>query len=131
MDFLSNNADDNEAMVEQHLEDIKVAGFKKYVVDIDNQYVDLIDSMSVEERNEVINEIISLHNDNLNEKKQAKTIFKLIGMIIVSLIVLLFAAPGVFWVINKSFTLTKNNYSEMQNHFEVLYQNQTQKKMLK
>ncbi|MCQ2957704.1 MAG: hypothetical protein MJ180_02255 [Candidatus Gastranaerophilales bacterium] len=96
-------------------------GYKKYVVTINKEFVPLIDSMSVEERNETINEIISLHSDNVNEKQQMKQITKGVVIGVVSLIVLIFFIPAVLWLVNLSFNLTQNSYAEMENNFEVLY----------
>ena len=47
----------------------------------------------------------------------------LILLLFAFVLILLFAAPGLLWLINQSFTMTKNNYHEMQTHFEVLYKN--------
>ena len=115
--------DENRELIESHLQREEESGFKKYVVSIDSKYVALIDEMSVDARNELINDIISLHQDEQNEKKQNKKILKICLFILIFLILLLFTAPGILWLVNQSFTLTKNNYSEMQNNFEVLYQN--------
>lgn len=96
-------------------------GYKKYVITIKKEFVPLIDSMSVEERNETINEIIAIHSDNVNEKQQIKQITKGVVIGVISLIALIFFIPCVIALINLSFNLTQNNYAEMQNNFEVLY----------
>lgn len=119
----SEEEDNNIELVQNHLEKEAEAGAKKYVVTIDAKYVALVDEMSIDERNELINDIISVHNDEQNEKKTNKKILKIASAMLIFLMVLLFAAPGILWLINQSFTLTKNNYSEMQNNFEVLYKN--------
>lgn len=119
----SENEDNNAEILEAHFNKIEQAGVKKYVVSIDNAFVPLLDEMSIEERNEVINDIISLHNDNVNEKKQTKKAIKIFAQIVIFILILLFAAPGILWLINQSFTLTQNNYAEMQTNFEVLYKN--------
>lgn len=119
----SEEEDNNIELVQNHLEKEAEAGTKKYVVTIDAKYVALVDEMSIDERNELINDIISVHNDEQNEKKTNKKILKIASAMLIFLMVLLFAAPGILWLINQSFTLTKNNYSEMQNNFEVLYKN--------
>ncbi len=121
--IFSENNNDNEEILENHLQQEKAAGVKKYVISVKSQYIDLIDSMSIEERNDVINDIISEHNDYVNEKKQIKIFAKTALNVVILIFILLFAAPGALWLVNKSFTLTKNNYSEMQNNFEVLYKN--------
>ena len=122
MDF---SQEDNQEidLVEEHLEKVEAEGVKKYVVSIENRFVPLIDEMSIDERNEVINDIIALHNDEVNSKKQTKKALKYTIATILLFITLLFAAPGLLWLINQSFTMTQNNYSEMQNNFEVLYKN--------
>ena len=122
----SENENDNYEIIDNHQQNIKDSGVKKYVVSINNEYVPLIDEMSIEERNEIINDIIAEHNDRTNEKKQLRFYIKTSIVILIFIFALLFAAPGVLWLINKSFTLTKNNYSEMQTNFEVLYENKKQ-----
>lgn len=120
MDF---SEEEKNEILETHFEKIKKNGEKKYIITIREEYVNLIDSMSIEERNETINDIISVHNDNINEQKQKKRITKITIGIIVGFLLLLFLAPFTLWLINYSFTMTQNNYSEMQNNFEVLYKN--------
>ena len=118
----SEDENDNYEIIDNHLQSIKDSGVKKYVVSINNEYVHLIDDMSIDERNEIINDIIAEHNDHINERKQFKIYVKTGILILVFIFVLLFAAPGALWLVNKSFTMTKNNYNEMQTNFEVLYE---------
>lgn len=119
MNFSEENNDDN--LIDTHHDQIENDGYKKYVVSINNEFVPLIDAMSVERRNELINEIISLHNDEINDKKQMKQGVKVATLTIIALIILLFAAPFVLWLVNKSYTMTRDNYNEMEQNFEVLY----------
>ena len=121
----SEDENQNENLLEKHFEKINEVGVKKYVISIDNKYSHIVDKMSIDERNELINDIISLHCDNVNEKKQAKKFVQTLFKIFIFFLILLFAAPGLLWLINKSFTLTKNNYTEMQTNFEILYENKT------
>ena len=109
----SEDENDNYEIIDNHLQKIQDSGVKKYVVSINNKYTSLIDEMSIDERNEIINDIIAEYNDHINEKKQFKIYVKTGILILIFILVLLFAAPGVLWLINKSFTMTKNNYNEM------------------
>ena len=115
--------EENMSLLNTHIQKVSQTGVKKYVVNIDARFVPLIDSMSVEERNEAINDIIAEYNDRVTEKKIMKKTYKIVLFVILGLFLLLFTAPTILWAINKSFTMTKNNYSEMQNNFEVLYKN--------
>lgn len=118
MDF---SEDEKNEIMNKHNERIQKDGSKKYIVTIYNEYVPLLDSMSIEERNDTINDIISVHYDNTNEKKQKRKIFKIITSIVIAFLILIFIAPLSLWLINYSFTTTQNNYTEMQNNFKVLY----------
>ena len=115
--------EENMSLLNTHIQKVSQTGVKKYVVNIDARFVPLIDSMSVEERNEAINDIIAEYNDRVTEKKIMKKTYKIILFVILGLFLLLFTAPTILWAINKSFAMTKNNYSEMQTNFEVLYKN--------
>ena len=114
--------EEKNEILDKHLEKVKKDGKKKYVVTIYQENIETIDSMSIQERNDVINDIISLHKDNVNEKKHKQNIIKFLIYGIVCFLILLFIAPFTLWLINYSFTTTQNNYNEMQNNFEVLYQ---------
>ncbi len=122
----SDDENENYEIIDNHMQKIDDAGVKRYVVSIDNRYARLLDSMSIEERNGIINDIIAEYNDRMSDKKQFKSYAKAGIAIVILMLVLLFAAPGVLWLINKSFTMTKNNYNEMQTNFEVLYENRKQ-----
>lgn len=113
---------DDEEIIDKHKQEIIAENAKKYVVTIRKEFVPLLDSMSVEKRNEIINEIISLHNEEINEKMQIKHSMKMATITAILIIVLLFAAPFIMWLVNKSYTMTRNNYHEMQRNFEVLYE---------
>ncbi len=118
---ISNDLKSNDDILDNHKEKLAEAGVKKYVISIYNEFVPLMDSMSVEERTEAINEIISVHNDAINEKKLIKRGAKVLVAALIGMIVLIFAAPCLLWLVNKSYTLTRNSYNEMQTNFEVLY----------
>ena len=118
MDFSERSDED---ILDNHKQEIQADSAKKYVITINKEFVPLIDSMSVEKRNEIINEIISVHNEEINEKMQIKHSMKMATITAILIIVLLFAAPFIMWLINKSYTLTRNSYNEMQRNFEVLY----------
>ena len=122
----SEDENENYEIIDNHMQKIDDAGVKKYVVSIDNRYARLLDSMSIDERNDIINDIIAEYDDRISDKKQLKSYVKASIAIVILMLVLLFAAPGVLWLINKSFTMTKNNYNEMQTNFEVLYENRKQ-----
>lgn len=115
--------EENLTVLNTHLQKISQTGVKKYVVSIDARFIPLLDSMSVDERNDAINDIIAEYSERVTEKKLLKKTYKVIMFIILGLFLLLFTAPAVLWMVNKSFDMTKNNYSEMQNNFEVLYKN--------
>jgi len=118
MDFSEDNENNMIDNLQQHIEE---KGYKKYVVSINNEFVPLVDAMSIERRNELINEIISLHNDEINEKIQLKQNIKVTIFTVIIIIALIFAAPVILWLANKSYTLTRNSYNEMESNFEVLY----------
>jgi len=115
--------EENEKLeiLDNHRKQLEQDGYKKYVVAIRKEFVHLVDSMSVDERNETINDIIAYHSDAVAEKKQISQLTKGILIGVASLIILIFFIPCLIGLINLSFSLTQNNYAEMQNNFEVLY----------
>ena len=100
---------------------MSVEGYKKYIVYIDPENEEYINSLSIQERKDIINSI--LHGEDLKTKKlkqeqQKKEMF--IQMLIVFVCVII-GFPLLYKFTNYCLTVTINSYREAQTNFEKLY----------
>ena len=98
-----------------------VEGYKKYIVYIDPENEEYINSLSVQERKDIINSI--LHGEDLKARKKKKEEQKkdlLIQTIIVFLCIIV-GFPMLYKFTNYCLTATINSYREAQTNFEKLY----------
>ena len=94
---------------------------KKYVVYINPDNVDYVDNLSIDERTELINSVIS-ERQSLN-KKQSVLLDRqryLKHLMIVCITVIL-SFPLLFYAVNKSLQATITNYQQSQQNFQKLY----------
>ncbi|MDD3593093.1 MAG: hypothetical protein PHX18_00525 [Candidatus Gastranaerophilales bacterium] len=121
MEFSDENLE--QSTLDKELHHIEEQGYKKYVVKINNKFVSLIDDMSVDERNSIINDILETYREQENEKRQTRFIKGMAIKILITIFVMLFVVPFIFLAINKALNVTSKNYKEMQNNFQTLYDN--------
>ena len=98
-----------------------VEGYKKYIVYIDPENEEYINSLSLQERKDIINSI--LHGEDIKTRKQKKEQQKrdfLIQTIIVFLCIIV-GFPMLYKFTNYCLTATINSYREAQTNFEKLY----------
>ena len=95
--------------------------YKKYVIYIDQINFEFIDSLSIQERKELINSILheqdELRKARLREERRKKLV-SILMFIILSVFVLV---PLLFLVINKCMEATIVNYRRNQDNWEVLF----------
>ncbi len=114
--------DDRKQEKMDPLEEAKLnAVYKKYVIYINNENEHFIDSLSLEERKNLINKILYEQNivtekEKLERKKRESTI-----KLFISLITFLIAVPLIYFLFNVSMEATIQNYKSSKNNFEVLY----------
>lgn len=125
----NNNLPQNEQMIydkkEEKLDPLEEAKlnavYKKYVIYINNENEHFIDSLTLEERKNLINKIlyeqnIVAENEKIEKKKRENTI-----KLFVSIITFLIAVPVIYLLFNISMEATIQNYRHSKNNFEVLY----------
>lgn len=95
--------------------------YSKYVIYIDPQNVDFIDSLTVKERKNLINRILREQDDIAITKHRFKVINSVIKHIVVALLTITISIPVIYWTINASLEATINNYRRSQSIFQTLY----------
>ena len=113
---------ENENLLAEHQKNIEDTGYKKYVIQVHNSYIDLLDNLTQEERNDVINDILATYNDDMQEKQFWKNTFNISLKILLVLFILIVVVPFFFTIFVKSLELTSSTNKQMQHNFEVLYQ---------
>ena len=95
--------------------------YSKYVIYIDPQNVDFIDSLTVKERKNLINKILREQDDIAITKQRFKIINTIIKHAIVAILTITLSIPVIYWTINASLEATINNYRRSQTIFKTLY----------
>ena len=95
--------------------------YSKYVIYIDPQNVDFIDSLTVKERKNLINKILREQDDIAITKQRFKIINTIIKHAIVAILTITLSIPVIYWTINASLEATINNYRRSQTIFQTLY----------
>ena len=95
--------------------------YSKYVIYIDPQNVDFIDSLTVKERKNLINKILREQDDIAITKHRFKVINTILKHIIVAVLTVTVSIPVIYWTINASLEATINNYRRSQSIFQTLY----------
>ena len=95
--------------------------YSKYVIYIDPQNVDFIESLTVKERKNLINKILK-DQDNISvTKKNFRTIQTVIRHAIVAILTVTISIPVIYYAINASLEASINNYRRSQTNFQTLY----------
>lgn len=95
--------------------------YSKYVIYIDPQNVDFIESLTVKERKNLINKVLR-EQDNIAITKQRFYILQtVIKHAIIAILTISISVPIVYYTINASLEATINNYRRSQNIFQTLY----------
>lgn len=95
--------------------------YSKYVIYIDPQNVNFIESLTVKERKNLINKILREQDDINITKQRWKKVRTIIGHAIVGIITLAVSVPIVYYAINASLEASINNYRRSQANFQTLY----------
>ena len=95
--------------------------YSKYVIYIDPQNVDFIDSLTVKERKNLINKILREQDDIAITKHRFRVINTIIKHAIVAILTITVSIPVIYWTINASLEATINNYRRSQSIFQTLY----------
>ena len=117
-----NKDSENENLLAEHQRKIDDTGYKKYVIQVHNSYVDLLDNLTQDERNDVINDILATYSDDMQEKQFWKNTLNISMKVLLVLFILIVVVPFFFTIFVKSLELTSSTNKQMQHNFEVLYQ---------
>ena len=95
--------------------------YSKYVIYIDPQNVNFIESLTVKERKNLINGILRQQDDISVTKLRFKVIQMIIRHVIIIVLTLAISIPVVYHVINASLEATINNHRSAQTNWQTLY----------
>ena len=95
--------------------------YSKYVIYIDPENKDFIESLTVKERKNLINRILKEQDDIAITKKRLNLLHTLIKHSIVAIITVAIAIPIIYTTINASLEASINNYRRSQGLFQTLY----------
>lgn len=94
---------------------------KKYVIYIDSDNVNFIESLSINDRRLVINKILRDECETIVLKKKNEKKQKFIRHAIVATITFVIGFPLMFYSVNKAMELTLDNYQQAKENFSKLY----------
>lgn len=95
--------------------------YSKYVIYIDPQNVDFINSMTVKERKNLINKILREQDDIAITKQRFRIVQTVIRHAIVAILTIAVSIPIIYFTINTSLEASINNYRRSQTIFQTLY----------
>lgn len=95
--------------------------YSKYVIYIDPENKEFIDSLTVKERKNLINRIIREQDAISLTKRKLSKMQAIITHVIIAITTITIAIPVLYWAVNASLEATINNYRQSQSAFEILY----------
>ena len=95
--------------------------YSKYIVYINPENKDFIDSLTVKERKNLINRLLREQDDITITKRRLNLIQTIIRHCIISIITIAITIPVAYWTINASLEATINNYRRSKTIFNTLY----------
>ncbi len=95
--------------------------YSKYVIYIDPENTDFIESLTVKERKNLINKILREQDDIALTKKRFNTVHNLLKHTIVGVITVAIAIPVLYCTVNASLEASINNYRRSKTIFQTLY----------
>ena len=95
--------------------------YTKYVIYVDPQNVNFIESLTVKERKNLINGILRQQDDISIAKLRFKVIQTIIRHVIITVLTVAISIPVIYYVINASLEATINNHRSAQTNWQTLY----------
>ncbi len=99
-------------------------GEKKYVIYIEPDNIDFIDSLSIKDRKKMINKVLHEQDEASRKRKELRERAKFTRQIIIMVLTVTIALPIFFVILNKSIEITILNYQQAQQNFVKLYKEQ-------
>jgi hypothetical protein len=115
----SEESEDFEAEEE---ESPRYVEFKKYVVRVDAQYIEMVEQLSYDERNLFFNELLEDYIKKDIEQEESQIFATKVKTIVLSVLFIIVGVPLLIWMLSASFDATHSNYKDMQDKFIKLYQ---------
>lgn len=100
------------------------AGEKKYVIYIEPDNIDYIESLSIKERKKIINKILHEQDEFSQRRREMRERSKFTKQIIIMVLTVTLSLPIFFVLLNKSIEITILNYQQAQQNFVKLYKEQ-------
>ncbi len=97
---------------------------KKYVIYVEPENIDYVESLSVEERKNVINKILNEQNAYAKRQKEIDGQIRFFKHAMVVTVTVLIGFPTLFFLVNNSMIISMNNYHQAQRNFKSLYRDQ-------
>ncbi len=95
--------------------------YKKYVLKINKKYREIIDKMSIEEREQYFNAMLEFYISNQSSIEKKFRLKDALVHILIVVITTLIGLPLIFFFANKSMEITVSNYKQTQTNFVNLY----------
>lgn len=95
--------------------------YSKYVIYIDPENKEFIDSLTVKERKNLINRIIKDQDSVAMTKQKLSKMQTIITHAIVAILTITISVPILYWAVNASMEATINNYRNSKTMFNVFY----------
>lgn len=95
--------------------------YSKYVIYIDPENTDFIDSLTVKERKNLINKILKEQDDIVVAQRRLKATHIIIKHAVIAILTLAISIPVIYFTINTALEASINNYRRSQSIFQTLY----------
>ena len=95
---------------------------KKFVVSVNNEYIEYFEDLSPESRSKLVNDFLKKEIENRGKNRVKRKVVKIIRHILVILLTIVIGFPLIFLLVNTSIHSTLKSYKYMQVNFERLYQ---------
>lgn len=95
--------------------------YSKYVIYIDPENTEFMDSLTVKERKNLINRIIREQDDIALTKRRLNIVKNVLKHTVVAVITIAIAIPISYWIVNASLEATIDNYKRSKTAFKTLY----------
>lgn len=98
--------------------------YKKYIIYVSEENVEYIDSLSIDDRKKIINDILHDRDVVAKRTRHFKENAKFANQILIMVFTVVLALPIFFFLLNKSIETTIVNYQQAQQNFVKLYREQ-------
>lgn len=125
---LSRTASETERKALKNLK-LKEANVKKYVIYVDSDNIDYMESLSLDERKKVINDILKEQSKLSVKEREIAHRNKYFRHAMIACITFIIFFPLMFILVNKALMATITNYQQARENFARLYKEQGKIKM--